>query len=291
MCMKKKCSSPSASIGELSARTTSAIPVQNSRLPPARHRLPAAGERPRAAQVEERPRRASARPAAARSSTACSSDGEPTSTWKTRRVHLFHYHLVTSQLRDVEARYLGKLGFDLVAPLRPDRRRARRGRARASPGRSSTTTASSSALSELERGSVNVVVQPGHWRSRGSTTSASRSTRTTSRRCSAARCSGTCACRSTAAAGRSSRRTPATGSRSTRRASGSTSCSTQERRARGSPSCSCAPTSPATKAGALADILGLRRDGTTPSTSASTIVRFLPGGPEGRPELYGERFD
>ena len=28
MCMKKKCSSPSASIGELSASTTSAIPVQ-----------------------------------------------------------------------------------------------------------------------------------------------------------------------------------------------------------------------------------------------------------------------
>ena len=32
-----------------------------------------------------------------------------------RRVHLFHYHLVTSQVRTVEARYLGKLGFRLVA--------------------------------------------------------------------------------------------------------------------------------------------------------------------------------
>ena len=30
-------------------------------------------------------------------------------------MQLFHYHLVTSQLRDVEARYLGKLGFNLVA--------------------------------------------------------------------------------------------------------------------------------------------------------------------------------
>ena len=30
-------------------------------------------------------------------------------------MHLFHYHLVTSELRDVEARYIGKLGFDLVA--------------------------------------------------------------------------------------------------------------------------------------------------------------------------------
>ena len=30
-------------------------------------------------------------------------------------MHLFHYHLVTSKVRQVEARYLGKLGFDLVA--------------------------------------------------------------------------------------------------------------------------------------------------------------------------------
>jgi len=30
-------------------------------------------------------------------------------------MHLFHYHLVTSQLREVEGRYLAKLGFDLVA--------------------------------------------------------------------------------------------------------------------------------------------------------------------------------
>ena len=30
-------------------------------------------------------------------------------------MHLFHYHLVTSKVREVEARYLGKLGFDLIA--------------------------------------------------------------------------------------------------------------------------------------------------------------------------------
>jgi hypothetical protein len=30
-------------------------------------------------------------------------------------VHLFHYHLVTSDLRNVEARYVGRLGFDLIA--------------------------------------------------------------------------------------------------------------------------------------------------------------------------------
>src|SRR5919199_1191669 len=78
-------------------------------------------------------------------------------------VHLFHYHLVTSQLRDVEARYVGKLGFDLVA---------RYGRI----GDDHVAVESGVSwekldhdgfklrLSELERGAVNVVVQPGHWR-------------------------------------------------------------------------------------------------------------------------------
>jgi len=30
-------------------------------------------------------------------------------------VRLFHYHLVTSEIVNVEARYVGKLGFHLVA--------------------------------------------------------------------------------------------------------------------------------------------------------------------------------
>jgi len=77
-------------------------------------------------------------------------------------VHLFHYHLVTSRVRDVEARYLGKLEFTLVARY----------------GRVGDETATYEAgtsweeldrygfklrLSELERGAVNVVVQPGQW--------------------------------------------------------------------------------------------------------------------------------
>ena len=77
-------------------------------------------------------------------------------------MQLFHYHLVTSELRDVEARYLGKLGFELVARY----------------GRVGDDHVSVEAgvsweqleldgfklrLSELERGAVNVVVQPGHW--------------------------------------------------------------------------------------------------------------------------------
>jgi catechol 2,3-dioxygenase-like lactoylglutathione lyase family enzyme len=79
-----------------------------------------------------------------------------------RAVHLFHYHLVTSKIREVEARYLGKLGFDLVA---------RHGRI----GEEMTSFESGHGweeldklgfklrLTELERGAVNVVVQPGQW--------------------------------------------------------------------------------------------------------------------------------
>lgn len=75
---------------------------------------------------------------------------------------LFHYHLVTSRVREVEARYVGKLGFELVA---------RYGRI----GDEQTSFESGVSwddldrrgfklrLSELERGAVNVVVQPGQW--------------------------------------------------------------------------------------------------------------------------------
>src|SRR5947207_13355028 len=81
-------------------------------------------------------------------------------------VHLFHYHLVTSKVREVEARYLGKLGFTLIA---------RHGRI----GEDTTSFESGYGwedldrmgfklrLTELERGAVNVVVQPGQWELRG----------------------------------------------------------------------------------------------------------------------------
>jgi hypothetical protein len=77
-------------------------------------------------------------------------------------MHLFHYHLVTSKVREVEARYVGKLNFELVA---------RHGRI----GEETTSFESGHGwddldrigfklrLSELERGAVNVVVQPGQW--------------------------------------------------------------------------------------------------------------------------------
>jgi hypothetical protein len=77
-------------------------------------------------------------------------------------VNLFHYHLVTSRVREVEARYIGKLGFDLIA---------RHGRI----GEDLTSYEAGISwqeldglgfklrLSELELGAVNVVVQPGQW--------------------------------------------------------------------------------------------------------------------------------
>jgi hypothetical protein len=77
-------------------------------------------------------------------------------------VRLFHYHLVTSRVRDVEGRYLGRLAFHLVA---------RYGRI----GEETTSFEAGTSweeldsmgfklrLSEVERGAVNVVVQPGQW--------------------------------------------------------------------------------------------------------------------------------
>jgi catechol 2,3-dioxygenase-like lactoylglutathione lyase family enzyme len=77
-------------------------------------------------------------------------------------VQLFHYHLVTSRVREVEARYIGKLGFDLIA------RHGRIGDELTSyePGVSWAELDAIGfklRLSEVELGAVNVVVQPGQW--------------------------------------------------------------------------------------------------------------------------------
>ena len=77
-------------------------------------------------------------------------------------MRLFHYHLVTSRVREVEARYVGKLAFDLVA------RHGRIGEEYQSfePGTSweeLDRIGFKLRLTELERGAVNVVVQPGQW--------------------------------------------------------------------------------------------------------------------------------
>jgi catechol 2,3-dioxygenase-like lactoylglutathione lyase family enzyme len=77
-------------------------------------------------------------------------------------VQLFHYHLVTRKAREVEARYVAKLGFRLIA------RHGRVGDApvRFEPGVSWEELDARGfrlRLSELQRGAVNVVVQPGQW--------------------------------------------------------------------------------------------------------------------------------
>ena len=77
-------------------------------------------------------------------------------------MHLFHYHLVTSKVRDVEARYIAKLGFELVA------RYGRIGDEQTHyeagvPWEELDRLGFRLRLSELERGAVNVVVQPGQW--------------------------------------------------------------------------------------------------------------------------------
>ena len=78
-------------------------------------------------------------------------------------MQLFHYHLVTSQVRTVEARYLGKLGFGLVA------RYGRMGErtVTAAPGvpwERLERDGFALRLTELQRGALNVVLQPGLWR-------------------------------------------------------------------------------------------------------------------------------
>ena len=77
-------------------------------------------------------------------------------------MRLFHYHLVTCKVRQAEARYLGKLGFSLIA------RYGRVGEEQASfkagtPWEELDRLGFRLRLSELQRGAVNVVLQPGHW--------------------------------------------------------------------------------------------------------------------------------
>jgi catechol 2,3-dioxygenase-like lactoylglutathione lyase family enzyme len=77
-------------------------------------------------------------------------------------MQLFHYHLVTSRVREVEARYLAKLGFNLIARygrIEDEHRGYESGVSWEELDRVGFKLR----LSELERGAVNVVVQPGQW--------------------------------------------------------------------------------------------------------------------------------
>ena len=77
-------------------------------------------------------------------------------------MHLFHYHLVTSKVRLLEGRYLGKLGFELIG------RYGWRGESSqwfesGTPWEELDEMGFRLRLVELGRGAVNVVLQPGHW--------------------------------------------------------------------------------------------------------------------------------
>ena len=202
-------------------------------------------------------------------------------------MYLFHYHLVTSELRDVEARYVGRLGFDLVA------RYGRIGDEHVSiePGVSWEKLDQDGfklRLSELERGAVNVVVQPGHWRvpridHLGVALDEEDFQSVLGR------------------AMQWNLRVQEHGGRRTFVATNAgyrleihpprqwiddllenrDELQLAELRLRAD--------EPDAKAGALADLLGLEAHDNTVDVGG-TVVRFVEGGPEGRPELYGERF-
>jgi len=202
-------------------------------------------------------------------------------------VHLFHYHLVTSELRDVEARYLGKLGFDLVA------RYGRIGdeHVAVEPGVSWEKLDHDGfklRLSELERGAVNVVVQPGHWRvprvdhlgvALDEEDFQSVLGRAMQWNLRVQEHGGRRTFVATNAGYRLEVHPPREWIDELLAEGDELRLAELQLRA----------DEPDTKAGALADILGVDLQDDAVQVGG-TVVRFLPGGPEGRPELHGERF-
>ena len=203
-------------------------------------------------------------------------------------MHLFHYHLVTSELRDVEARYIGKLGFDLVARygrVGDDHVAVEAGTSWEQLDRDGFKLR----LSELERGAVNVVIQPGHWRlprvdHLGVALDEDEFQEVLAR------------------AAQWNLRVQEHGGRRTFVATNAgyrievhpprdwiddlLANQAELRLAE----LQLKADEPDAKAGALADILGLELAGGDAVSVGNTVVRFLADGPEGRPELAGERF-
>jgi hypothetical protein len=202
-------------------------------------------------------------------------------------VHLFHYHLVTSELRDVEARYVGRLGFELVA------RYGRIGDEHISvePGVSWEKLEQDGfklRLSELERGAVNVVVQPGHWRvpridhlgvALDEDDFQSVLGRAMQWNLRVQEHGGRRTFVATNAGYRLEIHPPREWIEELLENRDDLQLAELALRA----------DEPEAKAGALADLLGLEAHDNAVEVGG-TVVRFVEGGPEGRPELYGERF-
>jgi catechol 2,3-dioxygenase-like lactoylglutathione lyase family enzyme len=204
-----------------------------------------------------------------------------------RAVQLFHYHLVTSKAREVEARYIGKLGFDLVA------RHGRIGEDLTSyePGTSWDELDAAGfklRLSELELGAVNVVIQPGQWPlprvdhigialdddefELAVAVAVERGLRIQEQ------------------GGRRTFVSTDAGYRLELHPPRDWIDDLLERRDRlRLAELHLKADDPDTKARALADILGLERDRADVEIG-DTLVRFVEGGPQGRPELHGELF-
>lgn len=202
-------------------------------------------------------------------------------------MHVFHYHLVTSRVRDVEARYIAKLGFELVA---------RYGRI----GAETTTLAPGIGwqeldrqgfkvrLCELERGAVNVVVQPGQWElprvdhigvALDDDEFGDALSEAVARGMSVQEHGGRRTFVSTGAGYRLELHPPREWLGDLLEGADELSLAELHVRA----------VDPVEKAEALATVLGLEaRRGAV--EIGETTVRFLPGGPQGRPELYAELF-
>jgi hypothetical protein len=202
-------------------------------------------------------------------------------------VHLFHYHLVTSELRDVEARYVGRLGFELVA------RYGRIGDEHVSvePGVSWEKLEQDGfklRLSELERGAVNVVLQPGHWRvprvdhigiALDEDDFQSVLGRAMQWNLRVQEHGGRRTFFATNAGYRLEVHPPREWIDELLENKDDLQLAELQLRA----------DEPDAKAGALADLLGLEAHDNAVDVGGA-VVRFLESGPEGRPELYGERF-
>ena len=202
-------------------------------------------------------------------------------------MHLFHYHLVTSELREVEARYLGKLGFELVA------RYGRIGDDHVTlepgvPWEQLDVDGFRPRLLELERGSVNVVLQPGHWRiprvdhfglALDEEQFQAVLGRALERDLRVQEHGGRRTFVGTDAGFRLEVHPPREWI--DKLLEGQDEFQLTELQLRVS--------DPRANADALADMLGLDADGDTVLVGETTVA-FLEGGPDGRPELYGERF-
>jgi hypothetical protein len=203
-------------------------------------------------------------------------------------VQLFHYHLVTSEVRNLEARYLGKLGFGLVGrygSIRETNVSIAAGTSWGELDREGFKLR----LSEVERGRVNIVLQPGHWRLPrvdhlgvvlDEDGFESVLARAAARRLPVQQRAGRRTFGSTGAGYRLEVHPPRDWIDGLLQGPGGFGVSELQ----------LTTDAPEAKAAVLAELLGLARDGAAVEVG-STLVRFRPGGPEGRPELYAERFD